>query len=50
MVSAILFLMILKLISAPTWCFVLAWGLLIVNANKVIIGIYKMGKENAKNE
>lgn len=50
MISGILFLVILKLISAPTWCFVLAWAVIIIDALVGLIKIYKLGKEAGKNE
>lgn len=45
MISAILFIFILKAISAPTWCFVLAWIGFGVNAFSALWKLWKSGKE-----
>lgn len=50
MISGILFIVILKMLEAPTWCFVLAWIGIILNCFGFLGKIYKLGKENAKNE
>lgn len=50
MTSAVLFLIVFKLISAPTWCFVIAWILFGVQAVRFIFSTikfaYERGKEN----
>lgn len=48
MISAILFLIVFKLINAPTWCFVIAWILLINQAIKLLVEAYKIGKKVGK--
>ena len=48
MISGILFLVILKLISAPTWCFVIAWIYLATKCLSFLADIYKIGKEKGK--
>lgn len=50
MISGILFLVILKLISAPTWCFVLAWMCIIIDVGVALLKMYKLGKESGKHE
>lgn len=50
MISGILFLVILKLISAPTWCFVLAWICIVLDAITALLKVYKLGKESGKHE
>lgn len=50
MISGILFLIILKLISAPTWCFVLAWICIIFDAISTLLKVYSLGKERGKHE
>lgn len=50
MISGILFLVILKLIEAPTWCFVVAWIYLATKCLSFLADIYKIGKEKGKNE
>ena len=50
MISGILFLVILKLISAPTWCFVLAWMCIIIDAITALFKVYSLGKERGKHE
>ena len=48
MIDYILFLVIFKIISAPTWCFVLCWVGLVAHCIKFIINVYKFGKEKGE--
>ena len=50
MISCILFLVIFKLIEAPTWCFVLAWIGLAIKCLSFLCDVYKFGKEKGKHE
>jgi len=45
MISAILFIFILKAISAPTWCFVLAWVIFAIDVLGALCKLWKAGKE-----
>lgn len=49
MISAILFIFILKAISAPTWCFVLAWTGFGLSAISALWKLWKSGKEFGQN-
>ena len=50
MISALLFLVIFKLIQAPTWCFVIAWILLICKSIELLFSFYKIGKKVGKED
>ena len=50
MISAILFLVVFKLISAPTWCFVIAWILFGIHALHGIITAFKFTYERGKKD
>ena len=49
MINTILFIVIFKIIGAPTWCFVLAWIGFGINAFSALWKLYKAGKELQSN-
>lgn len=45
MISAILFIVIFKIIGAPVWCYVLAWAIFGIDVIGALWKLWKSGKE-----
>lgn len=50
MVEAILFIIIFKMISAPTWCFVICWTMFGLSVIKFIAQVYKFGRDRGRRD